>query len=117
MMILLIYIAFISIFAFILYQNNRDIKELEKTIKDKNRILRFVDDVTKDSLIDYEQTIKKDILEIKTSSFFISTHIVYNFKILDDEVQFYSSNKIYEVANEKLFFDEMLSQCQNEKQK
>tara|TARA_R110000868_G_scaffold109979_1_gene298493 strand:+ start:284 stop:400 length:117 start_codon:yes stop_codon:yes gene_type:complete len=34
MMILLIYIAFISIFAFILYQNNRDIKELEKTIKE-----------------------------------------------------------------------------------
>ena len=84
------------------------------TIKDKNRILKFVQDVTKDSLIDYEQTIKEDILEIKTLSFFTSEYIVYNFKILDDQVQFYSSNKIYEVANEELFFDEILSQCQRE---
>tara|TARA_R110001632_G_C11293346_1_gene413073 strand:- start:580 stop:843 length:264 start_codon:yes stop_codon:yes gene_type:complete len=80
--------------------------------QDIGKIIEFVDKAIEGDGIKYEKKIKGDILEIKTNSFFDNKDIIYNFKIENDRICFYSSNNIYEEANEQLFFDEMLSQCQ-----
>tara|TARA_R110000796_G_scaffold53290_2_gene125139 strand:+ start:594 stop:866 length:273 start_codon:yes stop_codon:yes gene_type:complete len=83
--------------------------------QDINKIRGFVDNAIKGDDIKYEHQIKGDVLEIKTNSFFSNSNkdIIYNFKIENDKIFFYSSNNIYEEATDRLFFDEMLSQCQN----
>ena len=81
--------------------------------EDINKIIEFVDNAIKGDDIEYEHQIKGDVLEIKTNSFFSNKDIIYNFKIENDKICFYSSNNIYEEATNRLFFDEMLSQCQD----
>lgn len=82
--------------------------------KDINKIIDFVDEAINDDDIEYKHQVKGDILEIKTNSFFNNKEIIYNFKIQNDTIYFYSSNNEYEIATEQLFFDEMLSQCQDQ---
>ena len=79
-----------------------------------NKIIDFVDEAINDDDIEYKHQVKGDILEIKTNSFFNNKEIIYNFKIQNDTIYFYSSNNEYEIATEQLFFDEMLGQCQDQ---
>jgi hypothetical protein len=82
--------------------------------KDKNKIIGFVSNAIDGCLLNYTQIVKKDILEIKISSPNCSKEITCSFKIRNGTIYFYSSNKRYEEATEKLFFDEMMSQAQDE---
>ena len=81
--------------------------------EDIKQILAFVDNAIEGDEIKYIHKIKHDVLQLRISSFFDNKEIIYNFKILKGTIYFYSSNNRYEEANEKLFFDEMLSQCQD----
>ena len=81
---------------------------------DIKKILEFVDKAIEGDNIKYVHKIKADVLEIRTSSLFGSREINYEFKVMDEKIYFYSSNNRYEEANELLFFDEMMSQCQDE---
>ena len=61
---------------------------------------------------EYRKTIKADLLIIKITNLFTGDIVSYDFKIINDNICFYSSNNRYEIATEKLFFDEMMSQAQ-----
>tara|TARA_R110001606_G_scaffold2504_5_gene10999 strand:+ start:9850 stop:10119 length:270 start_codon:yes stop_codon:yes gene_type:complete len=78
--------------------------------EDINKIIDFMDNVTEDDDIDYENKVKGDVLEITINSFFDNKEIIYNFKIENDKIYFYSSNNRYEEATANVFLDEMLSQ-------
>ena len=78
------------------------------------KILEFIDKAIEDDDVKYVHKIKADVLEIRTSSLLGSRKIIYEFKVIDEKVYFYSSNEMYEEATEKSFFDEMMSQCQDE---
>ena len=83
--------------------------------KDKNRIIEFVDKVTEyNSLISYTSKITNYILEVTTERFFDNREIVLKFKIINNIIHFYSSNDKYEEATQQMFFDEMMSQAQDE---
>ena len=84
------------------------------TNEDRNKIIEFVDNAISDDEINYKKEIKEDCLIIKIDSFFNTKKVIYNFKVINKKVHFYSSNNKNEIATEQLFFDEMISQCQNE---
>ena len=79
---------------------------------DVKKITSFIDKAITGFDIEYRKTIKADSLIIEITNLFSEDIILYDFKILKDNICFYSSNNRYEIATEKLFFDEMMSQAQ-----
>lgn len=79
---------------------------------DVKKITSFIDKAIIGCSIEYRKTIKADSLIIEITNLFSKDIILYDFKIFKDNIYFYSSNNRYEIATEKLFFDEMMSQAQ-----
>ena len=75
--------------------------------RDRLEILSFINKVIEGNDIEYQYKVKDEILSILTTE-----GCRYNFKIIKNNIHFYSSNKKYELANKKLFLDEMMSQFQ-----
>jgi len=100
------------VFVMLIFQRKSIKKSPKKENDDVKKITDFIDKAITGCDIEYRKTIKADLLIIKITNLFTGDIVSYDFKIINDNICFYSSNNRYEIATEKLFFDEMMSQAQ-----